>query len=125
MSDDSSQTSGINEQWRQVGARLRDAREFMGFSQAEIAEVLGISRPAVTGIEAGRRRVTGLELKTLAKLYERPYDYFLGEDVEVEDNPIIAAIYRVSRDLSDEDREEVRRYAEYVRSRRSSAHGRN
>jgi transcriptional regulator with XRE-family HTH domain len=109
------------DRWRPIGARLREAREFMAFSQAEIAEVLDLSRPAVSAIEAGHRRVTGLELKILSDLYQRPYEYFLGRDVEIEDDETIAAIYRATRDLSDEARQQVRQFAEFLRSKGSSA----
>jgi transcriptional regulator with XRE-family HTH domain len=105
------------ERWQRIGARLREAREFMAFSQADIADVLGVSRPTVSAIEAGRRRVTGLELKVLAGLYQRTYDYLVGEDVEIQDDETITAIYRASRGLSERDRQQVREFAEYLRSK--------
>lgn len=109
------------EKWREMGGRLRESREYMGFSQADVAEVLGVSRPAVSAIEAGRRRVTGLELKVLANLFQRSYAYFVGDNVEVEADETMSAIYRASRNLSEHDKQELRQFAEYLRSRGSTS----
>ena len=47
--------------WRALGERLREAREFLGLSQQEVAELLSVSRPAVSQMEAGKRKVSSLE----------------------------------------------------------------
>lgn len=45
-----------------VGRGLRDARRARGWSQRELAEHAGVSRPTVARIEAGQRvRVDSLE----------------------------------------------------------------
>ena len=65
-----------------LGERLREAREYLGFSQEEVATFLGVSRSALSLIETGQRKVDALELKKLAGLYKRPVGYFTGEEVE-------------------------------------------
>ena len=67
---------------RAMGERLRQAREYLGFSQEEVAKYLGISRSALSNIETGQRKVDALELKKLASLYKRPVTHFTGEDPE-------------------------------------------
>ena len=62
--------------------RLREAREYLGFSQEEVAAYLGVPRSALSLIEAGSRKVDALELKKLASLYKRPVAYFTGGDAE-------------------------------------------
>lgn len=52
-----------------IAARLRAAREQAGLSQGQAAQVLGVHRPAVTEIEAGRRGVSAEELAALADAY--------------------------------------------------------
>jgi len=52
-----------------IANRLRLARERSGLSQGQVARLLGIHRPAVTEIEAGRRKVSAEELAQLAELY--------------------------------------------------------
>ena len=53
-----------------IGARLRLAREQAGLSQGQVAVKLGLHRPTVSEIEAGRRRVAADELAIFAKLYK-------------------------------------------------------
>lgn len=54
----------------EVAKRLRIAREMAGLSQAQVAGLLGLHRPTVSEIEAGRRKVAVEELVELARLYE-------------------------------------------------------
>src|SRR6266545_4094692 len=67
------------ESWQHVGERLRAAREAAGLTQEQVAELMGVSRPAVSLLEAGRTRLDSLTLRQLATLYRRPLEYFLGE----------------------------------------------
>src|ERR1700716_4228889 len=68
---------------RKLGEKLRRAREYVGFSQDEVASLLKLSRTAVTNIESGQRKVEALELKRLADLYRRPVDHFTSDDDDV------------------------------------------
>jgi transcriptional regulator with XRE-family HTH domain len=52
-----------------IAARLRAAREQAGLSQGQAAKVVGLHRPAITEIEAGRRSVSAEELAALADAY--------------------------------------------------------
>lgn len=98
-----------------LGALLREAREGVGFSQEEVAQSLGLPRPAVSQMENGRRRVEALELARLAKLYERPLSFFADEE-PVGAGPL-EALHRTAAELSDNDRAEVLRFAEFIRQR--------
>ena len=71
------EASGLNEP-ELLGQRLREAREALGLPQSAVADHLDIPRPSVSEIEAGKRKVTFLELKRLAALYRRPIAYFSG-----------------------------------------------
>jgi len=100
----------------EMGVRLREAREYLNFSQDEVAVVLGVSRPAVTNIEAGSRKVESLELDKLARLYGRSVTYFLsGEDEGAKDEKVAFAA-RTLHGLSGRDLEEVTRFANYLRN---------
>lgn len=55
---------------RQIGERLRSAREASGVTQAEAAQEACIARTTLVAIEKGQRRVRIDELQTLAKLYK-------------------------------------------------------
>jgi transcriptional regulator with XRE-family HTH domain len=105
------------QEWQALGERLRESREYLGLSQQEVAERLGISRPAVTHMEAGKRKVSTLELRQLASLYRRPYEWLVGEtrDAGVPEDQLTRALYRTTRELSDRDREQLLRFAQFLR----------
>lgn len=101
----------------QMSARLREAREYLGLSQDDVAAALKLSRPAVTNIESGTRKVEAVELDQLAKLYRRSVDYFLtGKDEEISSDESVAFFARNLKGLSDKDLEEVARFANFLRS---------
>jgi len=103
---------------RQLGERLRDARKYVGLSQEEVATFLKVPRTALTDIENGQRRVEALELKRMAELYRQPVSYFTGEDAAASALPAdVAHLARQAAALSAQDREELGRFAEYLRAR--------
>lgn len=63
-----------------IAERLREARTELGFTQAEVAEALGVHRPTISEIEAGRRAVTSEELHRLSELYAVPLATLLSEE---------------------------------------------
>ena len=99
-----------------IAQRLRDAREYVGLSQDEVASVLGVSRPAISNIEGGSRKVEATELHLLAKLYRRSVDYLLtGVDPSATDSSQLAFLARAIKGLSDKDLDEVARFAAFLR----------
>ncbi len=95
-----------------LAERLREAREYIGLLQEDVAAALDIPRASVSAIESGKRRVSSLELRRLGRLYRRPVAWLLGEeDAEVDVN---APLYRVTAALSDQDKEQVLRFAEFL-----------
>lgn len=52
-----------------IAGRLKARREEIGLTQAQVAESMGLHRPAVSEFEAGRRSVSSEELYQLARLY--------------------------------------------------------
>lgn len=106
---------------RALGERLRDARKYLGLKQEEVAQYLKIQRTALTDIENGQRRVEAIELTRLARLYRQPVAHFTGEDDVSASLPIdVAHLARQAADLSLQDRNELGRFAEYLRSRSES-----
>ena len=95
-----------------LAQRLRDAREYVGLLQEDVATALDIPRASVSAIESGKRRVSSLELRRLGRLYRRPVAWLLGEEgAEVDMN---APLYRATEALSDNDKEQVLRFAEFL-----------
>ncbi len=105
--------------------RLREEREYLGFSQDQVAQFLGISRSALSNIETGQRKVEVVELKRLASLYKKPMTYFTGEGVPAESAlpPEIEHLAREASKMTTKDREELTRFADYLRSRSQPSDG--
>lgn len=102
-----------NEQ-QAVGQRLRSARETLGLTQEDVAGALGIQRTSVIAMEAGRRNVSALELRRLARIYRRTVSWILGEEPDPELAGDNGALYRATAELSEEDKEQVLRFAEFL-----------
>jgi transcriptional regulator with XRE-family HTH domain len=66
-----------------IAARLKAAREQAGLTQGQVARILGLHRPSVSELEAGRRSVSAEELATLAETYGVSVDWLLNaKDVD-------------------------------------------
>jgi transcriptional regulator with XRE-family HTH domain len=61
-----------------IGSRLAIARERAGLSQSQVAAAIGLPRPSISEIEAGRRRVAAEELVRFADLYSVDMDWLAG-----------------------------------------------
>ena len=108
-----------------LGEKLRHAREYLGLSQDEVARHLKVPRTALTNIESGQRRIDALELKKLADLYRQAVSYFTGdEDETAAALPAdVTHLARAAAKLSVKDREELSRFAEYLRVKSLSKQG--
>jgi transcriptional regulator with XRE-family HTH domain len=62
-----------------LGLRIRQFRESRGLSQEVLAGRLGISRPTLSLIENGERKVTAEEVKRLADIFNVSVDAFFDE----------------------------------------------
>jgi len=63
-----------------IGKRLRAARRAADKTQQEAAQALKLTRPVVSQIEAGLRRVRVGELFTLAELYKVEVKELLADE---------------------------------------------
>lgn len=71
-----------NEEKNIVANRLRTAREMAGLSQAQVAKILGLHRPSISEMEAGRRKVSVDELTKLAEIYSVDIEWLAGSEPE-------------------------------------------
>jgi transcriptional regulator with XRE-family HTH domain len=104
-----------------IANKLKEAREYLGLSQQEVADALKIPRSAVSLLEAAQRGVESTELQVLAKLYQRPIGYFTGEESQALGGDVSMLARQVAK-LSEEDRDELLRFSEYL-VQRSKANG--
>src|SRR6516162_9788244 len=78
---------------KELGSRLRRVRESRGYTQEEVAELLGIPRSSVVQIESGNRSVDSLELMKLSEAFGfDPKDLFADEFSEQRDS--VTALFR-------------------------------
>ena len=105
-----------------LSARLKEAREYRGFSQEEVSRYLGVPRTAVSLMENGSRRVEALELRRLAKLYQTTMENLTGLDQEAtEPEPeSVRLVARAAAELSATDRDEVLRFVQFLQTRQSN-----
>ncbi len=79
-----------------IGSRIREARERLGLSQEDLANLIGKSQNAVSDYEHGRRAIRISELPELARALKLPIAYFFGD--EYPDEEAIALIAQLSPD---------------------------
>ncbi|WP_081888330.1 helix-turn-helix transcriptional regulator [Verrucomicrobium sp. BvORR034] len=88
-----------------LARRLRSAREQSGLSQEVVASRLGLKRPAISEIEAGRRRVRADELALLSELYNVSMQWLTTESNDNSTKLEIAA--RGLSKLRDDDLDKI------------------
>jgi transcriptional regulator with XRE-family HTH domain len=82
-----------------------------------VAKKLGIPRSALSNIEAGSRKVDAIELAQMAKLYQRSVAWFTGEERHGASDKMLARVARAAAALSHQDRQELARFADFLKSR--------
>lgn len=100
---------------QEIAARLRQARTSLGFTQADAADALGVHRPTITEIEAGRRAVTSEELHRLSELYALPLGTLLSERGPSESD-IERVLFRTASLEGAPARAAIRRFMERCRA---------
>lgn len=104
------------EQRAAMAVRLREAREYVGLSQEDVAQALGVSRPSITNIETGNRKVEAVELDRLATLYRQSVSFLLNGEEAVGVSPTqVQFLARALKGLSQKDMEEVARFASFLK----------
>ena len=70
--------------YSKLGQRTRELREKDGISQERLAELLGISRPAVSQMEAGERKISAEELIKLSEVFGLPLESLIDSEKQPE-----------------------------------------
>ncbi len=102
-----------------LSRRLKEEREYRGFSQEEVARCLGVPRSAISLIENGTRRVSAEELSRLAHLFQTTMESLAGHGQRASEPESVRMVARAAAGLSEKDRDEVLRFAQFLQSRRS------
>jgi len=89
-----------------IASRLKEARLASGLSQEEAALRIGLKRPAISEIEAGRRKVTAEEIIQFAEIYIVNKSWLLLEEDDEESRELKFAARELSK-LSIVDRKKL------------------
>lgn len=83
---------------KELGQRLRAAREACGMTQEEVAGRMDLSRPTIVQIELGNRAVSSIELDQFAYLFGRDIREFLADEFHEKD--AFVALFRAHPDVA-------------------------
>lgn len=104
-----------------LASRLKDARKFLNLTRDFVANQVGLSLSAIGEIERGTRRVESIELSKLARLYRLSPEYLLtGSDATAASSVVEAALARATRQMTEDERGEVLRFALFLQNYKSS-----
>jgi len=103
-----------------IAERLRAAREQAGLSQGQVAKLLGMHRPTISEIEAGRRRVSAEELARFAQTYDVSVGWLADEAGDGANAPD-ARVQLAARELSKLKREDLDKVLNLLASLRDDA----
>lgn len=93
---------------------LKTARERRGLSQKEVAENIGVAKSTYSLYESGNREPNVQTIKKIADLLNVSADDLLG----IEDEPQTIAAHFDGNEYTVEELEEIRAFAEFVKSKR-------
>ena len=71
-----------NSRTEPIPARLRRARMESGLTQEQVGERAGLARNSISRYESGSAFPSQLAMNMLAALYDKPYEWFFGEEDE-------------------------------------------
>ena len=97
--------------YKKIGERLRKLRKYMGLTQEQVADILGLGRDAILRIEKGYRKIDLQELIDFSKLYSISMNELTAEEHTINSNDI--AFARGFKELSEKDKREIISLIEY------------
>jgi len=74
---------------KNVGQRIKHAREALGLSQEKFGELVGKSQRTISDIERGEVRLFLDDLYRFANILEKPVVHFLEDDINEDDLNVI------------------------------------
>ena len=88
-----------------IAARIRQCREALQLTKAELADKADLTPAAITQFEEGDRVPSAESLKKLSDALKVSVDYLLGsgEDLEFMKDPQMQAMFRGMKQLNPED----------------------
>lgn len=98
--------------------RLKQLRKNSAVSQKKLGECLGVTQNAIFNWESGKTEPNAEMIEKIAAYFCVSPAYLMGWTDEVIDQPITLAAHFDGDEYTDEELEEIRKFAEFVKSRR-------
>lgn len=93
-----------------IGKKLKELRLSRGWKQTDVAGKVGLSRPAISNIESGKRALTLSTLQRFCEVYNIDISYFgISTDSYDEAVDLVTRIEALFNDLSDSEKDELYR----------------
>lgn len=90
---------------KNIGKKLKAAREFLGLTQEQVASTLNMTRNMIVNIENNNRTIKSDELYKFSKLYGISMEEIVSDEKEINMNvPLFA---RGFESLSEKDQQEI------------------
>lgn len=102
-----------------IASRLRLAREQAGLSQNQAAKLLGLQRPAISEIEAGRRKISADEIAQLSEIYDVDVSWLLSTK-QTEFNETYEKFELAAREFSKLNPEDAKRLLDVLSTLKGS-----
>lgn len=96
---------------KNIGEKLKIAREFLGLTQEQVATTLNMTRNIIVNIENNNRTIKSDELYKFSKLYGLSMEEIVAEEKEINLNSLMFA--RGFETLSDKDQQEILNLIEF------------
>ncbi|MAY84492.1 MAG: XRE family transcriptional regulator [Flavobacteriales bacterium] len=90
----------------EVGRRIMELRKHNGYSQEQLAKLLGVSRSSLVQIEAGKRALLALELAKLSGILKFSLDEFFAKDFRLW-TEIEVDYDEIEKQIDEENRERI------------------
>lgn len=65
--------------YKNIGIKLRKAREYLNLTQEQVADILDLGRDAIIRIEKGTRKISADELNNFSRLYKISMDEIMND----------------------------------------------
>jgi transcriptional regulator with XRE-family HTH domain len=104
-----------------MNERLKQARKYLNLSQEFVARQMNLSRPTISAIEAGQRKVSAEELDRFSKLYGVSTEELMHG--KVSDTTETEMFTRAFSELSDIDKKEIMNLIDFKRKYKEQSHG--
>ncbi len=101
--------------------RLKQARKYLNLSQEFVARQMNLSRPTISAIESGQRKVTAEELGRFSILYGISVDELMNGKVNSDSETLMFA--RSFSELSDIDKKEIMNLIDFKKRYRERLNG--